>query len=59
MNNQVNAIPFTTRLTYNVEEISIEEFLAAINKSSKIESEETHMKALKAKISQVHNCSKP
>ncbi len=52
MTNEVNAMPFTTRLNYNVEEISMDEFMAAVNHSSQIESEEIHMRALKAKATQ-------
>lgn len=52
MAKQVNAMPFTTRLNYSVEEISMQEFIAAINKSSQIKSETGHMRALKAKVGQ-------
>ena len=52
MSHQVNAMPFTTCLNYSVEEISMEEFMTAVNHSSQVESEEVHMRALKAKANQ-------
>ena len=52
MSKKVNAMPFTPRLNYNVEEISMDEFIAAVNHSSRIESERVHMRALKAKATQ-------
>ena len=52
MTKEVNAMPFTTRLNYNVEEISMDEFIAAVNHSSQIESEVLHMRALRAKATQ-------
>ena len=46
-----NAMPFTTLLNYSVEEISMEEFMAAVNQSSLIKSERLHMSTIKAKVS--------
>ena len=56
MVNEVNAMPFTERLNYHVEEISMEEFIAAVNHNSEIKSEEVHMRALKAKVTQYNLC---
>jgi|GEM_PF-3926901 len=53
MTREVNAMPFTTRLNYSVEEISMEEFMAAVHQSREKKSQVPHMRAIEAKINQV------
>lgn len=47
---QLNSMPFTKRLHYHVEEISIEEFMMAIRDLTKTDKNRIYLQILESKI---------
>lgn len=50
MSKEINSTSFANRLDYNVEEISLEEFLAVIGKTNQDENNESYIRSIKEKI---------